>query len=509
MEFKVGDNLCDCTLIEFCGSGAYGEVWLAEDAIGTRIALKIIRNRNSYSERELNGLKNYKDCNHPNLLKIRSVKITDETIYYTMDAADDLNCGRGKYLPDTLANRLHKFGRLDGKEITKMLDGLLAGLEELHKKGLVHRDIKPDNIILVNGRATLADVSLIANDGANSLVGSMGFLSPQVLAGKPAEASDDFYALGKVIYCALTGLAVSEYPSLPAAVTISMDANLNRALRESCSHPVKSTAEFRRLLTEKKSVAKAEKPLPFKLLFAIIFIIALLGGVFYFAFRKTEKVQLRVDSVPETVKKLQEKHILQPIEITPEDEGKLEQLQNADKDAADDLQKKITTLFEKLGFFADNGKLLPVLLDYELLTAEQMRDLLWHSNRNPRMVPFAGAPPRTNKTLSAVERQLVSVLMNYTPDFDAKAVKARQLFWRKKTGNPQQLQKAMLTSDSLMQAVALDAVIRSGLNSILRNNQLSASDKNELESLLKLRYYLLTPEMYKLEYLGNKFNNLK
>ena len=249
--------------------------------------------------------------------------------------------------------------------------------------------------------------------------------------------------------------------------------------------------------------------MPFKLLFAIIFIIALLGGVFYFAFRKTEKVQLRVDSVPETVKKLQEKHILQPIEITPEDEGKLEQLQNADKDAADDLQKKITTLFEKLGFFADNGKLLPVLLDYELLTAEQMRDLLWHSNRNPRMVPFAGAPPRTNKTLSSVERQLVSVLMNYTPDFDAKAVKARQLFWRKKTGNPQQLQKAMLTSDSLMQAVALDAVIRSGLNSILRNNQLSASDKNELESLLKLRYYLLTPEMYKLEYLGNKFNNLK
>ena len=103
---------------------------------------------------------------------------------------------------------------LDGKEITDMLDGLLSGLEELHKHGLVHRDIKPDNILWVNGRATLADVGLIAFEGAGSLVGTPGFLSPRVLEGNPAEASDDFYALGKVIYCALTGLAVTEYPRI-------------------------------------------------------------------------------------------------------------------------------------------------------------------------------------------------------------------------------------------------------------------------------------------------------
>ena len=209
MEYKSGDSLCGCTLKQKCGAGAYGEVWLAEDAIGTRVALKIINNRGSYSERELAGLKNYKDCNHPNLLKIRYVEVTDEHICCIMDAADDLSRGKGKYTPDTLANRLSKFGRMDGKEITAMLDGLLAGLEELHRHGLVHRDIKPDNILWVNARPTLADAGLVAQEGKGSLVGTPGFMSPKLMSGKgPADASDDFYALGKVIYCALTGLPV-------------------------------------------------------------------------------------------------------------------------------------------------------------------------------------------------------------------------------------------------------------------------------------------------------------
>ena len=71
MTYNAGDRLCNCTLIQKSGEGAYGEVWLAEDAIGARVALKFIKNGGRYSERELAGLKNYKDCNHPNLLKIR------------------------------------------------------------------------------------------------------------------------------------------------------------------------------------------------------------------------------------------------------------------------------------------------------------------------------------------------------------------------------------------------------------------------------------------------------
>ena len=57
MEYKSGDQICSCTLRQMCGRGAYGEVWLAEDSIGARVAVKIISNHGRYSVRELAGLR--------------------------------------------------------------------------------------------------------------------------------------------------------------------------------------------------------------------------------------------------------------------------------------------------------------------------------------------------------------------------------------------------------------------------------------------------------------------
>jgi len=247
MNYKSGDKLCSCTLLQPCGQGGYGEVWLAEDAIGTKVALKILRGK--YSEKEVAGLKHYKDCNHPNLLKIRHVEISENLLCCTMDAADDLNHGQGEYLPDTLANRLNRSGRLDGREISEMLNCLLDGLEELHSRGLVHRDIKPDNILWVNHRPTLSDAGLVAPIGKHTLIGTPGFVSPGVLeSGGRFGPGDDFYALSKVVYCALTALPPAEYPVIPPEMTISLDPQLNSALLAGCRRKVNSAAEFRSLI---------------------------------------------------------------------------------------------------------------------------------------------------------------------------------------------------------------------------------------------------------------------
>ena len=491
MSYNVGDSICNCTLLQKCGEGAYGEVWLARDAIGANVALKIIKNGGRYSERELAGLKNYKDCNHPNLLKIRYVEITDEQIICIMDAADDLNHGNGEYQPDTLANRLRKYGRMDGKEISDMLDGLLSGLEELHKHGLVHRDIKPDNILWVNGRATLADVGLIAFEGAGSLVGTPGFLSPRVLEGNPAEASDDFYALGKVIYCALTGLAVTEYPSLPIDVTISMDANLNKALRESCTVPINSTAEFRKLLAGKQITpspqkAKGKRQLPLKQILPIFVIVALLGVVVYLFIQQ---------------QKMAEKHIVQPVPVDVEAEGKLARLQNIDNDFQKELQSNVQTFFRQSGWL-NNVNVLTYLVNYEVMDASSMRELISLGSGNPRLQPSAGAYRKTVRTSTSLEIKLLGMLHGvHYPDFDVAKVQERQSYWKNRADI-----KLMLTTDPVMQAVALDAVIRNGINKVLEHGSFRDNEEKELSKLLAMRQALLDPQWGKQQFMSRNFH---
>ena len=494
MTCNAGDTICNCTLLQKCGDGAYGEVWLARDTIGANVALKIIKNGGRYSERELAGLKNYKDCNHPNLLKIRYVEIIDAQIICIMDAADDLNHGNNEYQPDTLANRLRKYGRLDGKEITDMLDGLLSGLEELHKNGLVHRDIKPDNILWVNGRATLADVGLIAFEGAGSLVGTPGFLSPRVLEGNPAEASDDFYALGKVIYCALTGLAVTEYPSIPADMTISVDANLNKALRTSCAVPVNSTAEFRKLLSGKQITPSQQKgndkrQLPLKTILFAIIIIALIGGFVYLFYQQ---------------KQMEAKHIPHPVEIDREAEEQLKLLQNADKDFQKNIQTEVQAFFRKSGWL-DNGKMLPFLLDYKVMRQEDMQSLLFYSTDNPRLKPIHGVYRKKFRGVTPIESNLCLMLHSvHYPDFDVAKVQERQRYWSSRKGDPAQMLKEMLTTDPIMQAVALDAVIRHGVNKVLGHGAFRDNEEAELKNLLYMRQALLDPDWGRIQFISKK-----
>ena len=529
MEYKPGDRLCSCTLVEKCGHGSYGDVWLAEDSIGTRVALKIIYNRGSYSERELNGLKNYKDCNHPNLLKIRYVEITDESVCCIMDAADDLNRGQGKYLPDSLANRLNKFGRMDGKEIVSMLDGLLAGLDELHKNGLVHRDIKPDNILWVNGRPTLADAGLIAPEGKGSLVGTPGFMSPKLLSGKgPADASDDFYALGKVIYCALTGLPVGEYPSIPENMTISMDASLGRALRESCKQPIRSSAEFRKLLGKNASpdtpkendvrvtVQSESNPWLGRILFPL-FLLVLLSGGLLFLYKKsvkgTQEIPKPVPAVSQSKEdaeldaKLNETRA-QVAKAQANFRAKLKQFNTsihgaAGADYLEEIQKRTVKLFRETGILPGSGNMAPVLLNYKVMDCKEIQHVIVTSNRNPRPVSTAGVHPRRSPHygITKTEQELQFLFSVSYPDFDLQNVKSHQKFWRSYSGTAVRIQQQMLETDPVMQALALDAMIRYRVNAILKNGFFQPGEKSQLGTLFELRHGLLHPEKGKPSFL--------
>ena len=213
----------DWTLLKYCGGGAFGDVYYAEDVAGKRVALKIVSKSKLDSwQRELNGVRNYSKIaeNEPDLLPIYHVGDEGDNLYYCMEPADDVSgseCG-SKYEPDTLARRL-KSGALPENEQFYVLSEIFKRIKLLHSLGFAHRDIKPDNILFVKGVPKLADIGLLSALSATcSLEGTPFFWPPEFVSGnsdKTTKQRHDLYAFGKVIYCVITGEDVAEFPSTP------------------------------------------------------------------------------------------------------------------------------------------------------------------------------------------------------------------------------------------------------------------------------------------------------
>ncbi len=254
---KSGDMFSGCRIVGFCGSGAFGSVYLAEDAAGRRVALKIIP-LNSNGERELIGIRHYMKLNarQRNLLEIYHAGQTESVIYYLMEVADNLG-DQAHYIPKTLANVLKVSGMLEPNEALEITRKLLDGLECLQEAGLIHCDIKPDNILFVNGEVKLSDPGLVRDSLQSvSFAGTLGFIPPECFVGKPVNnPGADLYAVGKVLYCMLTGLQPGQYPHLPRDMRMEVCRQvypiLNRVCNSNVSKRCKNIAEFRAGLPSK------------------------------------------------------------------------------------------------------------------------------------------------------------------------------------------------------------------------------------------------------------------
>lgn len=240
----------DHTLIRRIGKGAYGEVWLARNALGTWRAVKFVR-RSSFDddrpfEREFAGIQQFEPISrsHESQLNILHVGRAEDGFSYVMELADDM--GRGQdideatYTPRNLRSELHLRGRLPAAECLRIGLALTTALEHLHKHGLVHRDIKPSNIVFVNGIPKLADIGLVARAEATmSFVGTEGFLPPEGPGTRPA----DIFSLGKVLYEISTGHDRQQFPELPTNIVELPDraelCELNEVLLKACDRDPK------------------------------------------------------------------------------------------------------------------------------------------------------------------------------------------------------------------------------------------------------------------------------
>ena len=190
------------------GSGGMGEVFLARDRVlGRDVALKVLRTQyagdREFAERFKREARSAASLSHPNIVQVYDRGDTEEgASYIAME-----------YVPGgTLKEKIVGEGPLGAREAAALGAQVAEALGAAHERGMVHRDIKPQNVLLSGkGDAKVADFG-IARAGSSvtisrtgSVMGTAGYMSPEQALGKPATPKSDLYSLGVVLYEALTG----------------------------------------------------------------------------------------------------------------------------------------------------------------------------------------------------------------------------------------------------------------------------------------------------------------
>jgi tetratricopeptide (TPR) repeat protein len=277
----------DYELLRRVGRGAYGEVWLARNLTGSFVAVKVVaRAAFEYDrpfEREFEGIQRFEPISRSNPAQVAVLHVGrgDGFFYYVMELADDANVDAGysildpgpqqavsghpgpvsesarspyvqeplpsichpvssirnpeSYCPHTLRKDLKRHGRLPVAQCVQIGLALTRALAHLHRCGLVHRDVKPSNVIFVGGVPKLADIGLVASvDATRSLVGTEGYVAPE----GPGTPQADLYSLGKLLYEISTGCDRKEFPNLPSDIASRPDREglieLNAIIMRAC-----------------------------------------------------------------------------------------------------------------------------------------------------------------------------------------------------------------------------------------------------------------------------------
>ena len=188
------------------GSGGMAEVYLAEDEeLGRKVALKILNERHARDEQFVERFKrearNAASLSHPHIVRIYDRGQFDETYYIAMEYLDG----------PTLKELLVRKGPTPPLTAIKFAREILSALAEAHRHDIVHRDIKPHNVIVSpDWNVKVTDFG-IARSGASqmteagSIVGTAQYLSPEQARGKPVDQRSDLYSVGIVLYEMLTG----------------------------------------------------------------------------------------------------------------------------------------------------------------------------------------------------------------------------------------------------------------------------------------------------------------
>jgi serine/threonine protein kinase len=205
LDLRPGDDVGPYRLVAPLGEGGMGIVFRANRASGGVAALKVLR-------RELSGDETFRrrferegriaaQLDHPHLVEVVDAGEAKGVHYLASRFVEG----------ETLADRLEREGPLPLPDVVRLAAEVGTGLDTLHEAGLVHRDVKPSNVMLGAEGAALTDFGL-ARGLADSVltapgrvVGTLDYLAPEVIRGEPAGPPADIYAFGCLLYECVCG----------------------------------------------------------------------------------------------------------------------------------------------------------------------------------------------------------------------------------------------------------------------------------------------------------------
>jgi serine/threonine protein kinase len=257
-------------IVKHLGSGGMGHVFLAEHVtLGAQAAVKILgaHGQRTLVERFIAEAKLLALLNHPNIVQVFDIgEMDDETPYFLMEHASGVDLGTW----------IEEHEVLSVKRVLRVLRQVACALDHLHGQGIVHRDIKPPNIMVdpeANDSVKLLDFGIAIREGAqdscfeSGLLGTPSYMAPEQVDGNGCGKAADLYALGALALELLTGKPPYDYPSLhlvlaavlhekpgmPSARGLDipgLDAVFDRALARDPKARFASAAEFMDALTQ-------------------------------------------------------------------------------------------------------------------------------------------------------------------------------------------------------------------------------------------------------------------
>ncbi len=186
--------------------GGMATVYLATDLrLERRVAIKVMHGHladdTQFRERFIQEARSAARLAHPNVVNVFDQGEDADSAYLVME-----------YLPGiTLRDLLEEYGSLTPEQTVDITEAVLSGLAAAHKAGIIHRDVKPENVLLADdGRIKLSDFGLARAASANTatgqaLLGTIAYLSPELVTRGVADTRSDIYAVGIMMYEMLTG----------------------------------------------------------------------------------------------------------------------------------------------------------------------------------------------------------------------------------------------------------------------------------------------------------------